>query len=94
MIDLPPYCSELNPIERLWQALKRHLTDLAATTRFTLDTLCQAVDHFVQTISSLLFPGLRFCIVSPFRRRMGHSDLREAISMAKRYFTSDLSSRS
>ncbi|MDQ2695414.1 MAG: IS630 family transposase, partial [Pseudomonadota bacterium] len=25
LIDLPPYCPELNPIERLWQDLKRRL---------------------------------------------------------------------
>ena len=25
LVYLPPYCPELNPVERLWQALKRHL---------------------------------------------------------------------
>lgn len=52
LVSLPPYCPELNPVERLWQALKRHLTDRASTTRFTLNTLRHAVDHFVQTITS------------------------------------------
>jgi len=51
LIHLPPYCPELNPVERLWQHLKRTLTDLAATTRFTFNTLRQAVDQFVQSIT-------------------------------------------
>jgi hypothetical protein len=42
--------------------------------------------------SKPLFPSLRSCIVSPFSHRLGHSDLREAMSMENRYFTSDLSS--
>ena len=50
--------------------------------------------------SRLLFPSLRFCIVlSPLQissacHQFGYSDLSEAMSMEKRYFTSDLSSRS
>ena len=51
LVNLPPYCPELNPVERLWQRLKRYLTD-RVTTRFTLDTLRQTVDHFIQTITT------------------------------------------
>jgi hypothetical protein len=42
----------------------------------------------------LLFPSLRVCIVIPSWFHLGYSDLRDAISIQKRYFTSDLSSRS
>lgn len=51
LINLPPYCPELNPVERLWQHLKRTLTDQASTTRFTFDSLRQAVDRFVQSMT-------------------------------------------
>ena len=44
--------------------------------------------------SGPLLPDPRFRIVCSFRRRAGHADLSDAMSMAKRYFTSDLSSRS
>lgn len=48
LIDLPPYCPELNPIERLWQDLKRRLTAWAATTRLSLAGLREAVDQIVR----------------------------------------------
>jgi hypothetical protein len=44
--------------------------------------------------SNFLFPSLRSCIVRPFKRWVGYSVRSEAMSMAKRYFTSDFSSRS
>lgn len=48
LLDLPPYCPELNPVERLWQDLKRRLTALAATTRLSIATLREAVDGFIR----------------------------------------------
>ena len=44
--------------------------------------------------SRLLFPSLRFCIVSSSECHAGCSDLRDAMSMEKRYLTSDLTSLS
>lgn len=48
LIDLPPYCPELNPVERLWQDLKRRLVDLGTQVRLSMDTLRQAADQFIQ----------------------------------------------
>jgi DDE superfamily endonuclease len=48
LIDLPPYCPELNPVERLWQDLKRRLTALAATMRLSITTLREAVEEFIR----------------------------------------------
>jgi transposase len=44
LIYLPPYCPELNPIERLWQDLKGRLTGLAATVRGLLSAVREAVE--------------------------------------------------
>ena len=60
LVYLPPYSPELNPVERLWQALKRHLTSQAATLRFTLNTLRQAMDHFVQTLTPAQISSLTY----------------------------------
>ena len=51
----PPYCPELNPIERLWQYLK---TDLKWTSFKTLEQLQTKVDQLLsqltpQTIASI-----------------------------------------
>ena len=44
--------------------------------------------------SRLLFPSYVFCIFCPLRCHLDYSDLREAMSIEKRYFTSDLSNLS
>jgi hypothetical protein len=48
---LPPYCPELNPIERLWQDLKSRLTGLAATVRCSLSAVREAVEGFIRAYS-------------------------------------------
>lgn len=52
LIDLPPYCPELNPVERLWQDLKRRLPALAAATRLSITTWREAVDGFIRAYPS------------------------------------------
>ena len=47
----PPYCPELNPIERLWQDLKSRLTGLAATMRCSLSAVREAVEGFIRAYS-------------------------------------------
>src|SRR4028118_1993474 len=51
-------------------------------------------DRPIAETSRLLLPSLRVCMITPSRFRLGYSDLRDAISITKRYFTSDLSSLS
>lgn len=48
LIDLPPYCPELNPIERLWQDLKARLARVASTVNGSLDTLRHIVEGFIR----------------------------------------------
>lgn len=52
LIDLPPYCPELNPIERLWQDLKAQLARVAASVKGSLDTLRTLVEGFIQDYTS------------------------------------------
>jgi DDE superfamily endonuclease len=51
LIHLPPYCPELNPIERLWQDLKGRLTGLTATVRRSLSAVREAVEGFIRAYS-------------------------------------------
>jgi putative transposase len=51
LIPLPPYCPELNPIERLWQDLKGRLTGLTATVRRSLSAVREAVEEFIRAYS-------------------------------------------
>jgi DDE superfamily endonuclease len=51
LIPLPPYCPELNPIERLWQDLKGRLTGLAATVRCSLSAMREVVEGFIRAYS-------------------------------------------
>ena len=45
VIWLPPYCSDLNPIERFW----RHLKDLACANKLqdSIQDVVQAADHIL-----------------------------------------------
>jgi putative transposase len=54
-VFLPPYCPELNPIERLWRDLKDKLADLLATTLDELsDTVCALMQNYSNaTLQSL-----------------------------------------
>jgi transposase len=54
-VFLPPYCPELNPIERLWRDLKDKLADLLATT---LDELSDAVCALLQNYSNATLQSL------------------------------------
>ena len=51
LIYLPPYCPELNPVERLWQDLKGRLTGLAAPVRCSLSAMREAVEGFIRAYS-------------------------------------------
>jgi putative transposase len=51
LIHLPPYCPELNSIERLWQDLKGRLTGLAATVRHSLSALRNTGEGFIRAYS-------------------------------------------
>jgi transposase len=51
LIYLPPYCPELNPLERLWQDLKGRLTGLATTVRGSLSAMREAVEGFIRAYS-------------------------------------------
>lgn len=51
LINLPPYRPELNPVERLWQDLKRRLVALGTQVRLSIDVLRQAVDQFIRDYS-------------------------------------------
>lgn len=48
LISLPPYGPELNPVERLWQDLKRRLTGLAARVRSSLSAVRDAIEGFIR----------------------------------------------
>jgi DDE superfamily endonuclease len=54
-VFLPPYCPELNPIERLWRDLKDKLAALLATTLDELsDTVCALIQNYSNaTLQSL-----------------------------------------
>jgi len=54
-VFLPPYSPELNPIERLWRALKDKLADLSAPTLDALsDAVCAIIQHYAPvTLQSL-----------------------------------------
>jgi transposase len=59
-VFLPPYCPELNPMERLWRDLKDKLADRLATTLDELsDTVCALVQNYSHaTLQSLTgFPS-------------------------------------
>ena len=47
-IYLPPYSSDLNPIEKLWSKVKVFLLKFKVRT---LDTLPNAIQHAFQTVS-------------------------------------------
>ena len=68
LIDLPPYCPELNPIERLWQALKRELCDWAATRRPTLASLRERAEQFINDQATPAF--LRSLTGFPYLRSL------------------------
>jgi hypothetical protein len=48
LINLPPYCPELNPIERLWQDLKAKIARVASTVNGSLSTLRDIVDGVIR----------------------------------------------
>ena len=52
VIWLPPYCSDLNPIERFW----RHLKDLACANKLQ-DTIDAVVNSAVSVLSEQNRPG-------------------------------------
>jgi transposase len=54
-VFLPPYCPELNPIERLWRDLKDQLADRVAKT---LDELSEAVGTLIQRYSPATLQSL------------------------------------
>jgi DDE superfamily endonuclease len=51
LIYLPPYCPELNPLERRWQDLQGPLIALAATVRGSLSAMREAVEGFIRAYS-------------------------------------------
>jgi transposase len=48
LLYLPPYSPDLNPIEKAWSKLK---TGLRATAARTLQTLDQAIEHLLPTLT-------------------------------------------
>ena len=47
LLSLPPYCPELNPVERLWEDLKSRISATDQTVRTQLSALRQHVAEMI-----------------------------------------------
>jgi transposase len=56
LLPLPPYSPELNPVERLWLALRRRLDVFDAAVR---STLCGLREHMAELVRSLSAEAVR-----------------------------------
>ena len=59
VVHLPPYSPELNPVERLWQWLKRHIVRNRCYDN--LDAMMKAVEDCLRSTSSSFFKSLCQC---------------------------------
>lgn len=59
LMFLPPYCPELNPVEKLWQWLRKEVTHNSLFK--TLKTLTDALEKEFQTLTPLKFKQLCHC---------------------------------
>ncbi len=59
IVPLPPYSPELNPVERLWQWLKRH--SLRNRCHEDLETMMDALQNCLQTASPAFIKRLCQC---------------------------------
>ena len=59
LMFLPPYCPELNPVEKLWQWLRKEVTPNSLFK--TLKTLMDALEKEFQTLTPLKFKQLCHC---------------------------------
>lgn len=52
LVPLPPYCPELNPVERVWQWVRRRLDVFDESVRRNLDALREHVAEIVRGLSA------------------------------------------
>ena len=73
IVEFPPYCPELNPIEKLWDQVKRHVANEVFETLESIEMKIQQVlSPFWQSaerVMSLLGDNWLTCGVSAFLRR-------------------------
>lgn len=66
--NFPPYSPEMNPIEHIWKALKKHINNLRSD--YLLIEIMKQAEHFLnkQTFNYKLF-GLNYYQQTPYPRR-------------------------
>lgn len=72
LVFLPPYCPELNPVERLWLALKKRLDVFEERIRAQLEALREHVAEHVRAFTE-----------EETRSLTGYSYIRAALDLAQ-----------